>query len=218
MILAATSDTSLAPHFFWLASRAAGVVAIAMVTLSAILGLMQGGRLPLGMKPRDITRVHEITALAGIAAIVAHGALLLGDSWLNPSVGELLVPFKLDYRSFYTGLGVIGAWVVVLLGLSYYARDRIGVRRWKTIHRFTIVGWALSAVHVLGAGSDAGSAWLKGPMVASIGIVAALFVLRVAGSREVSRPAPDPARRHPPSRTPRSTPPVRPTPARAAHR
>lgn len=217
MILAAASDTSLAPHLFWLASRAAGAVAIAMVTLSVILGLMQGGRLPLGMKPRDITRIHEITALAGIAAIVAHGALLLGDSWLNPSLGELLIPFKLDYRSLYTGLGVIGAWVVVLLGLSYYARDQIGVRRWKTIHRFTIVGWALSAVHVLGAGSDAGSTWLKVPMVASIGVVAALFILRVAGSREVSWPAPDPARRRAPEATP-SMPPARPTPARAAHR
>lgn len=211
MILAATS-TDLGSHVFWLASRAAGVVAVAMLSFTVIVGLMQGGRLPLGFKARDLNRVHEFCSLAAIIAIVAHGALLLADPWLHPTLGQILVPFKLDYRSFYTGLGIIGAWVAVILGLSYYARQHIGIKRWKTLHRFTILAYALSVVHVLGAGTDAQETWLKAPLLASAGIVAVLFVLRVT-----SRPSPG-VRSTQPSWSHQSTQHGQPTPAHPARR
>jgi sulfoxide reductase heme-binding subunit YedZ len=184
MILAATNtSTSWGDHAFWLASRASGVVAIAMLSFTVIVGLTLGGKLPLGFKARDLTRVHEFCSLAAIVAIASHGVLLLGDPWLAPTITQLVVPFKLDYRSFYTGLGITAGWIAVLLGLSYYIRDQIGVKRWKTMHRFTIVAYALSVVHVLGAGTDSGELWLKAPVLASAGIVAVLFVMRISGSR-----------------------------------
>lgn len=191
MIAALSStSTSWGDHAFWLASRASGVVAVAMLTFTVIVGLMQGGKMPLGFKARDLTRIHEFSSLAAIVAIVAHGVLLLADPWLAPTVTQILVPFKLDYRSFYSGLGITAGWIAVLLGLSYYVRDHIGIKRWKTLHRFTIVAYALSVVHVLGAGTDAGETWLKAPLLASAGIVAVLFVLRMTSSRGASRQAP----------------------------
>jgi sulfoxide reductase heme-binding subunit YedZ len=183
MILAADiagSVTDWGTHAFWLASRASGIVAIAMLSFTVMVGLAQGGRLPLGLKARDLTRIHEFCSLAAIVAIVAHGALLLGDPWLAPTITQLVVPFQLDYRSFYTGVGITGAWIAVLLGLSYYVREQIGIKRWKTLHRFTMIAYAMSVVHVLGAGTDSGEAWLKAPLLASAGIVSALFVLRIS--------------------------------------
>lgn len=214
MIAAATtaSSTDLGTHFFWIASRAAGVVAVAMLSFTVIVGLIQGGRLPFGFKARDLNRVHEFCSLAAIVAIAVHGALLIFDPWLQPTVSQLLVPFQLDYRSFYTGLGIIGGWVAVILGLSYYVRQHIGIKRWKTLHRFTMVAYVLSVVHVLGAGTDASEVWLKGPLLASAGVVAVLFVIRV-----LSRPSPA-ARPSQPSWSSRSTQPVPPTQARPLHR
>ncbi|MFT4048324.1 MAG: ferric reductase-like transmembrane domain-containing protein [Solirubrobacterales bacterium] len=196
-------------HIFWIGSRAAGIVAMTMLTFTVIVGLAQGGRLPLGVKARDLTRVHEFVSLAALVAIVVHGALLIFDPWLKATVTELLVPFKLDYRPLYSGLGIVGAWIAMTLGLSYYARDRIGINRWKTLHRFTIVAWALCVVHVLGAGSDAGEAWLKGPVIASTGVIVVMFALRV-----LSRPAPARQQRS----SYRSMPHARPTPAPTLHR
>lgn len=100
----------------------------------------------------------------------------------------------------------------MILGLSYYARQHIGVKRWKTLHRFTIVAYVLSVAHVLGAGTDAGEVWLKAPLLASAGMVAVLFVLRVS-----SRPSPGAARTRPSSSS-RPKPHGQPTPARPAHR
>jgi sulfoxide reductase heme-binding subunit YedZ len=180
---AAAAGTSWGAHAFWLASRASGVVAITMLTFTVMVGLAQGGKLPLGFKARDLTRIHEFCSLAAIVAIVAHGALLIADPWLAPTVTQLVVPFKLGYRPFYTGLGITAGWIAVLLGLSYYIRDQIGIKRWKTLHRFTIIAYALSVVHVLGAGTDSGEAWLKAPLLASAGVVAVLFVIRMSSSR-----------------------------------
>jgi sulfoxide reductase heme-binding subunit YedZ len=46
-----------------------------------------------------------------------------------------------------------------VLGLSYYARSRIGQARWRAAHRFTAVFWLLGVVHTLGSGTDAGTTW-----------------------------------------------------------
>ena len=56
-------------------------------------------------------------------------------------------------------IGIIAGWGMVLLGLSYYVRERIGVARWKILHRFTALAWILGIVHCLGEGSDAGRTW-----------------------------------------------------------
>ena len=40
------------------------------------------------------------------------------------------------------------------LSLTYYARRRLGSRRWRNAHRLIPVAWALAAVHVIGAGTD----------------------------------------------------------------
>jgi sulfoxide reductase heme-binding subunit YedZ len=212
MIVAAT-NTDFGSHAFWLASRASGVVAVAMLTFTVIVGLTLGGRLPFGVKARDLTRVHEFCSLAAIVAIVAHGALLLGDPWLAPTVTQLVVPFQLDYRSFYTGIGITAGWIAVLLGLSYYVRDQIGLQRWKTMHRFTIVAYALSVGHVLGAGTDAGEAWLEWPLLGSAGIVAVLFVMRMSSARGKASPLQPGAQSSRPSSSRHPRTPVQPTPA-----
>ena len=46
-------------------------------------------------------------------------------------IGGLLVPFTMGYRPVWTGLGVLGGYLAVALSLTYYARRRLGNRRWR---------------------------------------------------------------------------------------
>jgi DMSO/TMAO reductase YedYZ heme-binding membrane subunit len=48
---------------------------------------------------------------------------------------------------------------LLILGLSYYARSRIGVQRWRRLHRFTALAWVLGLAHSLGEGTDSGQTW-----------------------------------------------------------
>ena len=71
------------------------------------------------------------------------------------------MPFHMDHEPLYTGLGILGGYLAAALGLSFYARRRIGTKRWRSLHKATILVYVLSVVHTLGAGSDAGTPWLR---------------------------------------------------------
>ncbi len=195
------------PHLWWLASRASGIVAILLLTYTVLVGLMMGGKLVQrvagrpgrgGLAVKRLLESHEYASIAALVAIVVHAVTLLGDAYLHPSLGEVAVPFTMAYRSFYTGLGVIGAYLAILLGLSFYARARIGTARWKKLHRWTLGAYGLAVVHALGAGTDAASSWFEIPLLASAGLVVVTFLARassVGRSRAQVRRAPSPPQR-----------------------
>ena len=90
--------------------------------------------------------VHEHAALAALIAIAVHGITLLGDKWLDPGVLGILVPFHMDHEPLFTGLGIIGGYLAAALGLSFYARRRIGTKRWRSLHKATILVYVLAVV------------------------------------------------------------------------
>ena len=174
-------------YAWWLASRASGIVALALISLSVILGLAMAGRVSRDPKlRRTMIAVHEQAALAALIAIAVHAITLLGDKFLDPGPVGILVPFQLDHAPFYTGLGIIGAYLAAALGLSFYARRRIGTKRWRSLHRATILVYVLAVVHTLGAGSDAGTLWLRAQLVLTAAPVLFLFVMRVLPAPKVS--------------------------------
>ena len=96
---------------------------------------------------------------------------------LSPSLADIALPFAWSYKTAWTSVGIIGGWALAILGLSYYARGRIGVQRWRKLHRLTALAWIAGIVHTLGEGTDAGQIWF----LAMLAIVAvpALALLAV---------------------------------------
>jgi sulfoxide reductase heme-binding subunit YedZ len=165
---------------FWLASRSAGVVAYLLLSGSVILGLAMATRL---VPARDLRVLHERIALLALGAVAAHGLLLLPDGWLHPGLTQILIPFTNGYRPLWTGLGILAAYGAAGLSLTYYARRRLGHRRWRAAHRFIPIAWALAAAHVIGAGTDAVSLWLQVILAATIAAIVALGVQRGLAGR-----------------------------------
>jgi methionine sulfoxide reductase heme-binding subunit len=179
-------------YTWWLASRAAGIVGFVCLGLVAVLGLLSALKL---FSPKTNARLrpyHERLALTGLAAIAAHGLLLLADPWLNPGVTGLLIPFTMGYRPIATGLGIIAFYCLCAFGLSYYQRRRIGARRWRSAHRFASLAFVLGGLHALLAGTDAKSPLLLGIIVGFFAVVAILVAARVLG---VSGKRPTPRKR-----------------------
>jgi methionine sulfoxide reductase heme-binding subunit len=183
--------TDPVPHLWWLASRASGVVALILVTISVGLGLTMSGKLlrKRGLGPK-LLAIHEQTALAGLVAIAVHGVTLLGDPWLHATPVGISVPFVMGYRTLFTGLGIIGGWLAALLGLTYYVRRRIGPALWRKAHRATVVVYVLGLIHTIGAGTDASTPWLRWFMALTAIPIAGLFLRRVFGSRPAPAPRP----------------------------
>jgi sulfoxide reductase heme-binding subunit YedZ len=195
MTAAATASTTLAGHSWWLASRASGLVALALVTASVIVGLIQAGRFAAPGLRRKLSSLHEHLALTGLVAIAVHGITLLGDPWLNPGVGGIAVPFTMAFKPLWTGLGIVGGYLAAILGLSFYLRRRIGPRLWRRAHQLTVVVYALAVAHTLGAGTDATTPWLRGWIAITAPTILVLFVARVRAGRAASRARRTPAGR-----------------------
>lgn len=176
------------PFLWWLVSRASGIVALGLVTIAVLLGLTMSTKLL--RRPgvgRTLVRLHEHIALVGLAAIAVHGLALLGDPWLHPGPGGLTVPFTMSYRPLFTGMGIVAGYLAALLGLSFYARRRIGVKLWRRLHRATLLVWVLGVVHTLGAGSDAATPWLRAFVLLPAVPIVYLTVLRSLQGRAQSR-------------------------------
>jgi len=180
-----TAAEALQSHGWWIASRASGLLALVLVTISVGLGLMMAGKVMRrpGLS-RKLIAIHEHAAVAGIIAIAVHGITLLGDPWLNPGIGGIAVPFTMGFRPLFTGLGIIAGYLAALLGLSFYFRKRIGAKLWRKAHRATVVVWVLGLVHAFGAGSDASAVWFRWWVLLTTPPIAGLFVYRMLSHRK----------------------------------
>jgi sulfoxide reductase heme-binding subunit YedZ len=179
--------TSVAPHLFWITSRAAGTVALLLSSVGTCLGLLMGGRLLRGRGP-DLRVLHEALSLGTIAALVVHATTLVGDSFLHPSFLDVSVPFVSGYKTAWTTVGIVGAWAMIILRLSYYARAKIGQQRWRFLHRFTAIAWILGVVHSLGEGTDAGQTWFL--IMTAIVVVPAVVLLGTRWLTAAEQPTP----------------------------
>jgi sulfoxide reductase heme-binding subunit YedZ len=168
-------------HFFWITSRAAGIAALLLASAAVGLGLALGGRIGKA-RSQDLRPLHEALSLATLAALAIHAVSLLGDGFLHPGLADITIPFASSYQRLWQTTGIIAGWMLVILGLSFYARARIGVQRWRKLHRYTALAWILSIGHSLGEGTDAGRIWF----LAAVGMVVLptlwLLVERHAGA------------------------------------
>ena len=188
--LLAVGTTDPSDHLYWLTSRAAGTAAMLFASASMLIGALRAGGLAganvHGSRRRlELGIVHEMLGLACIAAIVIHGLVLMGDNFAKPSFGDIAIPFHWAYEKKFNGIGIIAGYVFMVLGLTYYMRDRIGEGRWTVIHRFIVLAWAASVVHTMGIGTDRHLAWFKLLLVIPGVAALAVTVWRVVGRSRV---------------------------------
>jgi methionine sulfoxide reductase heme-binding subunit len=166
-------------HVFWITSRAAGVAALVVSSVAVGAGLLMSGttrrRIP------ELRAIHEALSLATLAALTLHALALLGDSFMAPSLADITIPFVSGYQRLWTSMGIVAGWLLVILGLSYYVRARIGPARWRSLHRFTALAWVLGVVHSIGEGTDAGAAWFLLTAAVVVLPAAALLAARLSG-------------------------------------
>jgi sulfoxide reductase heme-binding subunit YedZ len=180
--------TDPSQYLFWVTSRAAGTTAMVLASASVGVGLAMGGKLFKRVGGADRRHIHQTLSLAVMVALAVHALALLGDTFLRPSLLDVTVPFVFSYKTVPTSIGIVAGWGMVVLGLSYYLRAKIGYTRWKAIHGFTVLAWIGGLVHTFTEGTDAGQLWFVALILLTAAPAFVLLAMRLSVRR--SQPAP----------------------------
>ena len=181
-------------QFAWYGARASGMLAYLLAAASVLFGMAittQSGSKLLGKA--NVADTHRALSLLSIVAIGAHTLFLALDSYAKFGPADLFVPFFTWYRTLWTGLGIIAAYLAIAVYASFYLRSLIGYKAWRAFHYASFGVFVLGTFHGLFAGSDTGQAWalaLYGGCTAAVG---AMFAYRM--STRKPRQAPRPATR-----------------------
>jgi len=183
-ILPATSAYQ-AETRIWLASRAAGFVALGMLSLQVALGLVLSH--PTNKSTWRLSKRlfpwHESAWIFVLAFLGAHVVSLIVDPYAGVGLAGAFVPGLSSYRTAPVALGTLGLWALLATGLTARYTRALPPGIWLVIHRFSLVVFVLAWMHGLLAGTD------SLPLAAFYGLSAGLVLAAAAYRYWVSRTA-----------------------------
>jgi sulfoxide reductase heme-binding subunit YedZ len=167
----------------WALGRGTGIVALALLTLSLVLGIAarSGRRLP-GLGRFGVSDLHRTAALTGTGLIVVHLGSLLFDPYAQLHLMDVVLPFLASYRPLWLGLGTLTVDTLVVVTVVSLLRHRVGPQAFRVVHWATYALWPTALLHALGSGSDAGTLWFRAFAGACVLAVVSAVAWRLAPS------------------------------------
>jgi len=167
--LLATNSVQL----MWYITRSSGMTAYLLLWLSTAWGLAVSNKILGAVLHRSFTYdFHEFLSLAAIGFTIVHVGVLLFDRYLPYNLAQIFIPFISQYRPVWVGIGVIGFYLVLLVTITFYIRNRIGIKAFRWIHGLSLVSYLAVTAHAFFAGTDT-------PLVSVIGLYAFTFIVVV---------------------------------------
>lgn len=150
---AAQVTTSSTP--LWYTTRATGVVALLLLTLSLLLGILVSVRFVTERWPRFTTiGVHRNVSLLTVSFLALHILTAIADPYAPVGWFSILIPFVSAYRPLWLGLGTVAFDLLLALIVTSLLRTRMRYRTWKAVHWAAYASWPIAIVHGLGTGTD----------------------------------------------------------------
>lgn len=160
----------------WALGRGTGIVALALVTLSVLLGILtRSGRPAPGLPRFAITLVHRNASLLAAAFTLIHVITLLFDSYAQLELIDFYVPFLGEANPIWLGLGTVAFDLLLAVMITGLLRNSLGQRTFRAVHWAAYALWPIALAHALGTGTDATSVpFLVFAAVCTAAVVAAV--------------------------------------------
>ncbi len=175
-------DRLLGPEtkFFWYLSRASGVTAYLLLTLSMVQGLGVFTRVLDGLFQRVSTyTLHEHLSWLALGFSGLHAGVLMLDRHQPFGLTEVLVPFTAGYRPVPVGLGVPAIYGMALLVESFSLKPYLSHRNWRMLHYASFGVYLLISLHGMFAGTDTEMAWMQWLYLGSVATVMFFLFYRI---------------------------------------
>jgi Ferric reductase like transmembrane component len=176
-----TAAVATATSPLWFATRATGLTALVLLTVSVVLGILTSVRFASPAWPRFVTvSLHRNLSLLVITFTGLHVLTTVTDPYASISVISAVVPFSSPYRRIWLGLGAVAFDLLLAVLVTSLLRVRIGPRAWRLVHWAGYLCWPVALVHGLGTGTDGAARWVLAVTAACALAVAAAGAWRLA--------------------------------------
>jgi sulfoxide reductase heme-binding subunit YedZ len=171
----------------WYADRAAGIVALVLLTLGVCLGLVLSGRARSPRWPAfAVEDIHRFVGLLTGAFIGIHALAILADSYVPYSLSQLIIPGTAPSRVIPVALGIVAAELLVALAITNRFRKRLSYTFWRRAHYLNFLVWILALGHGITAGTDSREAWAVALYAGCAASVAGLLAWRTLRKRKLA--------------------------------
>ena len=188
--------------YLWYATRASGIGALILLTVTMVLGLATTSRARARNWPGFAQQeIHRRISIIAVVFLAIHVITSLLDTYVHIGWFAIVVPFTSPYSRFWVGLGALALDLMVAVFVSSLLRTRLKPGTWRGIHWLAYASWPIALAHTFGIGTDSREHWviaLGALCVLSVGLALVWRLRATAKRREAilgtSRVAP-PARR-----------------------
>lgn len=164
-------------HLWWFVDRAAGMTSWTLLALSTGFGVATATRVVGNRGSAAWTlALHRFLGALAIAFLGVHVVGVVASSYVDISLAGALVPFATDWHPGAMAWGIVALWLLVAVEATSLVRQRIPQSLWRWVHLSSYVLFFGSTVHLLMAGSDASTHWLRLGAVAATGVIAFLTI------------------------------------------
>jgi methionine sulfoxide reductase heme-binding subunit len=164
----------------WYTTRATGLVAMVLLTVSMAFGLLSSVGYQRPGLPRFVTvGLHRNSALLALAFTAAHVVTTITDGYAHIPVQDAFIPFISSYRPLWLGLGAVASDLLLALTITSLLRSRMSYRTWRVVHWTSYACWPVALVHGLGTGSDTPVRWVLFLTLLCVAVITALLSWRL---------------------------------------
>ena len=164
----------------WFLNRGTGIVLLALLTVTTLLGILSTGRAFHPMWPRFMTQeLHRAVAAVSVLLLCGHVVSAVVDEYVDIRWWQAVVPFGATYRPLYLSAGALALDLLALAVATSLVRSRMRERPWRIIHRGAYVAWAVSVFHGVGMGTDVATPWFVRLTMTCVALVALAAAVRL---------------------------------------
>src|SRR5271165_3541881 len=171
---------SYGPSPLWFTTRATGVVALLLLTMTVALGVAGTARYSTPSLPRLVRAgLHRNVSLLAVAFVAVHVLTTVLDPYAAIGFASAVIPFSSAYRPFWLSLGTIAFDLLLAIVITSLVRSRLSHRTWRAVHWLAYASWPIALWHGLGTGTDTKLSWLLALDAVCVVAVAAVVAWRL---------------------------------------
>jgi predicted ferric reductase len=163
----------------WYVNRGTGMVLMALLTATLLLGMMSAGQRSGRLVPVFLPQyLHRYLSALALLLLLTHVGSAVADQYVEIRWFDAVVPLTASYQRAWMALGALALDLLAAVVVTSLLRGRTSARLWRTVHLTAYLAWVAALAHGVGIGTDRAEPWAQRTAWACVVLVATAVLVR----------------------------------------